>query len=160
MRGDTSGNVVHPFFVHFSNAVGMHFRAGVEDSPAMLQLQARHAQRVLEQMSEVGKSNNAGLITQILLCTTSGCLFQRMFHPTRIYLKKACDTMNAAKLRFIPIFGRPPELTEEVQERLAVLSQAIYLENYLSLAIDRAQPTMTVRIEKEFRHELQVGVLH
>ena len=159
MRGDTSGNVVHPFFVHFSNAVGMHFRAGVEDSPAMLQLQARHAHQVLKHMSEAGKSNNAGLITQILLCTTAGCLFQRLFRPTRIYLKKACDTINAANLRFIPVFGRPPELTEEVQERLAVLSQAIYLENYLYLAIDRAPPTMTAQIEREFRHELQVGGL-
>jgi Holliday junction resolvasome RuvABC ATP-dependent DNA helicase subunit len=67
--------------------------------------------------------------------------------------------MNAADLRFIPVFGRSPELTEEVQERFAVLSQILYTENYLALVIDRSAPTMTARIEQEFRHELPVRVL-
>ena len=158
MRGDTSGNVVHPFFVHTSNSVGMHLRAGLEASPAMLQLHAKHSQRALEQMSEVGRSDDAGLKVQMLLCATSACVFQRWFRPARAYLTKACDAMNATNLRFIPVFGRPPELTEEVQERLAVLSQILYTENYLALVIDRSAPTMTARIEEEFRHELQVRV--
>ena len=160
MHGDTSGDVVHPFFVHFSSAIGMHLCAGVGDSLAMLQLQARHSQRVLEHMSEADKSGNAELKAQMLICAASGCLFQRLFRPARVYLTKACNAMNAADLRFIPVFGRPPELIEEVQERLAVLSQIIYTENYLFLAIDRTPPTMATRIEKEFRHELQVRVLH
>jgi hypothetical protein len=160
MHGDTSGDIVHPFFVYFSSAIGMHLCAGVGDSPAMLQLQAKHAQRTLEHMSIADKSDNAELKVQILLSTASGCLFQRMFHPARFYLTKACDVMNAADLRFIPVFGRPPELTEEVQERLAALSQIVYMENYLFLAIDRTPPTMTARIEKEFRRGLQVRVLH
>jgi hypothetical protein len=61
--------------------------------------------------------------------------------------------------RFVPFFGRPPELTEEVQEGLAVLSQIVYTENYVFLAIDRTPPTMAVRIERKFRRELQVRVL-
>jgi hypothetical protein len=40
-----------------------------------------------------------------------------------------------------------------------VLSQIVYMENYLFLAIDRTPPTMAVRIEKEFRRKLQVRVL-
>ena len=160
MHGDTSGDVVHPFFVHFSSAIGMHLCAGVGDSPAMLQLQKKHAQRTLEHMSIAGKSDNAELQVQIFLSTASGCLFQRMFQPARFYLTKACGVMNAADMRFIPVFGRPPELTEEVQERLAALSQIVYMENYLFLAIDRTPPTMTARIEKEFRRGLQVRILH
>jgi hypothetical protein len=160
MRGDTSGDVVHPFFVHASNALGMHLRGGVGDSPAMIRLHAKHAQRSVEQMSEADKSDNAELKAQMYLYPAFGCLFQRWFKPARIYLAKACDIVDAANMRFIPVFGRPPELTEEVQENLAVLSQTVYIENYLSLAIDRTPPTMTVRIENEFRHELQVRVLH
>jgi hypothetical protein len=160
MHGDTSGDVVHPFFVHWSNTIGMHLCAGVGNSPAMSQLQAKHAQRTLEHLSETGKSDNAGLKAQMLLCAASGCLFQRFFRPARFYLTKACDVMNAADLRFIPVFGRPPELTEGVQERLTVLSQIVYMENYLFLAIDQTPPTMASRIEKEFRRELQVRVLH
>jgi hypothetical protein len=160
MRGDTSGDVVNPFFVHISNAIGMHLRAGVGESPAMIQLHAKHAQRTLEQMSEAGKSDNPELKAQMLLYATSATLFQRWFQPARTYLRKACDTINAANLRFIPVFGRPSELTEEVQERFAVLSQIVYMENYLGLAIDRTPPTMATRIEEEFRHELQVRGLH
>ena len=156
MHGDTSGDVVHPFFVHTSNAVGMHLRICVGDSPAMVRLHAKHAQRALEQISEVGRSGNMQLKAQMYLYAASACLFQRWFQPARAYLTEACDAVDAANLRFIPVSGRPPELTEEVQERLAVLSQIMYMENYLSLAIDRAPPTMTARIEEEFRHELQV----
>ena len=75
---------------------------------------------------------------------------------TREYLKKACIALNAAKLRFIPDTGRPPELTEEVHERLALLSQVIYFEHYLFLAVDGLEPKMAARIEGEFRYELQV----
>ena len=126
----------------------------------MLRLHARHTQRALERMSEAGKSDNAELKTQMLLCATSACIFQRWFQPGRAYLTEACDIVNSADLRFIPVFGRPPELTEEVQERIGVLSQIVYTENYLFLAIDRTPPIMAARIEEEFRFELQVGILH
>ena len=62
-------------------------------------------------------------------------------------------------MQFIPASGRPPELTEEVQERLAVLSQLVYLENYLFLAVDRMKPNMTVRLEREFQREFQVRII-
>jgi hypothetical protein len=119
MCGDTSGDVVHPFFVHTSNSVGMHLHAGVGDSPAMLQLHAKHSQRALEQMSEVGKSDDAEL--KLKCCSAP---------PPRVSSNGGSGLLalisRSANLRFIPVFGRPPELTEEVQERLAVLSQILY----------------------------------
>ena len=98
------------------------------------------------------------LNAQISVYSASSCISQRWFQFARLYLAKGCSIVNTANLRFVPASGRPPELTEEVQERLAVLSQLVYLENYLFLAIDQITPTMTARIEKEFRHELQVRV--
>ena len=77
---------------------------------------------------------------------------------SREYLTKACIALNVAKLRFIPDTGCPPVFTEDVHERLAVLSQVIYLEHHLFFAVDGLEPRMTARIEKEFRHELQVRV--
>ena len=59
-------------------------------------------------------------------------------------------------MQFIPAFGRPPELAEEVQESLAVLSQLIDLENYLFLAIH--QMKIMTRLEKEFQREFQVRI--
>ena len=42
----------------------------------------------------------------------------------RSFLTTGCSAINAADLQFIPTFGRPPELAEEVQaQSLAVLSQ-------------------------------------
>jgi len=59
-------------------------------------------------------------------------------------------------LQFIPTYGQPPEYSEEFRERSTILSQAIYFENYMFLARGGLEPKLTVRIEREFRHELQV----
>ena len=159
MRGDTSGSVVHPFFIHAAHALGMHFCASVGDSPAMIRLHARHAQRALEQTLEAGKTDNVELKAQVYINHTSGCISQRWFQLARTFLTKGCSAVNAANMQFIPASGRPPELTEEVQERLAALSQLVYLENYLFLAIDRMKPNMTARLEREFQRELQVRII-
>ena len=76
----------------------------------------------------------------------------------RSFLTTGCGAVNAANLQFIPTFGCPPELAEEVQESLTVLSQLVYLENYLFLTIDRMKSKMTTRLEKEFQRELQVSI--
>ena len=160
MRGDTSGTIIHPYFIHSAHAVGMHFCTGVGDSPAMIRLHAKHAQRALEQILEADKSDDTELRAEVSVYSTSACLSQRWFQIARSFLTRGCSAVNTANLRFIPASGRPPELTEEVQEKFAVLSQLVYLENYLFLAIDQITPNMTVRIEKEFRYELQVRVSH
>ena len=85
-------------------------------------------------------------------------LHSRWIDSARKCLTKTCIALNAANLRFIPATGRPPGLTEDVRERAVVLSQVIYLESYMFLAVDGTEPKMTVRIEKEFRHDLQVNV--
>ena len=158
MQGDTSNTIVHPFFVHATTGLGIHFCAGTRDLHAMVQLRAKHGQRSFEQIAEITKGNNANLKAQVYLFVTSGSLYGRWFGISREYLRKACIALNAANLRFIPTTGRPPELTEDVYERLVTLSQIIYFENYMFLAVDGTEPMMTTRIEKEFRHELQVRV--
>ena len=155
IRADLSNAVVHPFFIHATAGLGMHFRANISDTPDMVRLHAKHGQLAWEQVVEISKGNDAHLKTQAYLLTATGSLYGRWFNFSREYLKKACIALNAAKLGFLPITGRPPELTEEVTERLAILSQNIYFENYMFLAVDGIEPKMTVRLEKEFRYELQ-----
>ena len=67
--------------------------------------------------------------------------------------------LNKADLRFLPVYGRPAELSEQVREDAAVLSQAIYLENYFYLTLGGPAPAMGARIEKEFRLDLQVRTI-
>ena len=88
------------------------------------------------------------------VATTSITLSSKGF-PLR-YIQKACEAINTAGLRFIPTHGQPPEFSERLHERFSVLSQIIYFENYLFLACGGAEPTMTARIEEEFRYQLPV----
>jgi len=124
----------------------------------MVRLQAKHTQLALEQLAEIVRGSDTNLRAQAFLYLAAASLYARWFVASREYLRKACIALNAANLRFIPATGSPPGLTEDVHERLAILSQTIYLENYLFLAVDETEPKVTVRIEKEFRHELQVRV--
>lgn len=153
---DLSNTVVHPFFTHAAAGLGMHFRANISDTPDMVRLHARHGQLAWEQTAEISKGNDAHLKAQAYLLNATGALYGRWFDFCRQYLTKACLALNAAKLRFLPATGRPPELTEEVIERLAALSQNIYFENYMFLAVDGVEPKMTARLEKEFRYEVRV----
>ena len=136
--------------------LGMYFWADVGYSVRMVRLRAKHAQRTFEQVAEISKGSDANLTVQVLLYIAVTSLHGRWFEFTRQYLTRTCIALNAANLRFAPVTGRPPILTDDVRERVVVLSQVIYLENYLFLVVDGKEPNMTVRIEKEFRHELQV----
>ena len=139
--------------------LGMHFCANTtgSDSPEMVRLHATHGQLSFEQVAEISKGDDAMLKAQTFLQVATSSLYGRWFGFCRRYLTKACIALNAAKLQFIPTIGRPPGLTEDVLERLAILSQSIYFENYMFLAVDGKEPGMTVRIEKEFRYELPVS---
>lgn len=158
LRGDLSNTVVHPFFVHALVGLGIYFCTGIGDSPTTVLLHARHAQRAFEQISEVSGGSNASLTVQVLFSLTSMTLHSRWLGFARKCLIKTCVALNAAGLRFIPVDGRPPGFTEDVRERLVVLSQVIHLENYMFLTIDGMEPKMTARIEKEFRDDLQVKI--
>jgi len=158
LRGDVSNAIVSPFFVHAMAGFGMYFCAGVGHSPGMVRLRVKHAQRAFEQLEEIASGSNANLTVQVSFSLAVMALYSRWFDTARKFLKRACIALNAAGRRFIPATGRPPELTEDVRERLVVLSQVIYMENYMFLVVDGTEPKMTVRIEQEFRDDLQVRV--
>ena len=102
--------------------------------------------------------NDIDLLVHVLCYVASTSLLARAPNYSRHSLKKACIALNAAKLRFIPDTGRPPELSEEVRERVVVLSQIVHLENYMFLAVDGIEAQMAARIEEEFREVLQASV--
>ena len=157
MHGDTSNAVVHPFFIPATAGLGVRFNPTIRGSLPMVKLWAKYGQSSLEYVLEISKGNDMDLQVQVYLFSTTVSLHERWFGFTRRYLTKACVALNTAKLRFIPDAGRLPELTEDVHERLATLSQLIYFEHYMFFAMDGLEPKMTARIEKEFRQELQVG---
>lgn len=156
MDGDTSGATLDPFFIFAAQALGMHLCKGMDNSPAMIRLQARHVQRSLELLAEVLRGSDLELKAQVALWVVAGSLIMRLSSLTHPYIGKACEAVNAAGLQFIPTYGRPPEFTEGLHEKFSILSQVIYFENYSFLTCGGATPTMTARIEEEFRCRLQV----
>lgn len=156
LRGDTSGVILNPFFIHGAQSLGMYFCEGVEKSPAMVRLHAKHVQTCLESILEVFREHDWELRAQVALWVTAGSVTIWALTLAGMYIKKGCEAINTGGLQFVPTYGRPPEFSEGLHEKLSVLSQIIYFENFLFLTCGGAVPTMTARIEEEFRRKLPV----
>ncbi|KAF9646810.1 hypothetical protein BDM02DRAFT_2889392 [Thelephora ganbajun] len=154
LRGDTSGAVIHPFFISAAQSLGMHFCEGMGNLPAMIRLQAKYLQTCLELLADIFKGHDWELRAQAVLWAVVGSVISWQSHLTTLYVKKSCEAVNTAKLQFVPTYGRPPAFSEDLHEKFCVLSQVIYFENFSFLACGGAEPSMTARIEKEFRHRL------
>ena len=128
----------------------------MEKSSAMIRLQARYIQASLESLVDIFGGRDWELRAQAALWVAAGSIILPTSVLTFPYIQKGCEAVNTGKLQFIPTYGRPPDFSEELHEKLSVLSQTIYFENFLFLTCGGAEPTMTARIEKEFRHQLQV----
>lgn len=134
----------------------MHFCEGMDNSPTMVHLQARHMQATLESLADIFKGQDWELRAEIALWVIAGSIVLSADALSLLYVQRGCEAIEAARLQFIPTYGRPPEFSEALHEKLSVLSQIIYFENFLFLTCGGAEPTMTTEIEMEFRHRLQV----
>ena len=157
--GDTSNAVVNRYFVYGFQAIGMHLYGAPDDSLAMVRLQAEYCQRAWETLIEIYATGDQRLKVQGLLFFVHALVIMGFTASTQLYHLKLCEIINEANLQFLPIYGYPPKLSEQVREDAAVLSQAIYLENYIYLALGGPAPTMTARVEREFRLDLQVRAI-
>jgi len=150
LRGDTSDTLVNQYFVYSFQAIGMHLCRAIGKSPSMVQLQVRYGQRAWETLIEIYKTDNQKLKAQAVLFFVHALVIMGFAAGPPLYLLKVCTLIDGANLRFLPVYRCPPELLEQVREDAAVLSQAIYMENYLYLALGGSAPMMTARIEREF----------
>ena len=156
LSGDISNTVVDRHFVYGFQAFGMFFCKAPGESPSLVLMQARYAQRFWETLIEIYKTDNQRLKAQGVLLFAYALVMMGFPIVPLFYFSKVCNLIDSGDLRFLPVYGRPPELSEQVREDAAVLSQAIYLENYLYLALSGPVPVKTARIEREFRADLQV----
>jgi len=157
-RGDTSNAVVNRYFVYSFRAVGTHLCKVLDESPAMVRLQARYVQKAWESFIEIYRTDQR-LAAQGMLVFLHSLIIMGFPPPVQFYLLKVYDLIDDGNLRFLPVYGRPPELSDQVREDTAVLSQAIYLENYFHLALGGSAPTRTTKIEQEFRRDFQVRII-
>lgn len=134
----------------------MHFCKDMHNSPTIVYLHARHTQMTLESLADVFQGRDWELRAQAALWVVAGSIILSAEDFPPVYIQRGCEAIDAAGLQFIPTYGRPPELSDALHEKLSILSQFIYFENFLFLTCGGAEPTLTARIEKEFRHQLQV----
>ncbi|KAF9642933.1 hypothetical protein BDM02DRAFT_3264295 [Thelephora ganbajun] len=155
LRGDTSGTVINRYFIHGLQATGMHLCGVPEETPAMVLLQARYAQMAWESLIEFFKTDQQKDKVQGIVLLVHAFIIMGFTSSAQFYLSKMCKIIDKAKLQFLPAYGRPAGLSEQVREDASVLSQVIYLENFFYLTLGGPAPVMTTRIEREFRLDLQ-----
>ena len=133
LDGDTSGTVIHLSFIPATHSLGMHFCEGMANCFTMFTLYARYVQEALEQLMEVLKETtrqkNWDLQGQVALWIAIGSVVMLLSEVMTLYVKKSCDAVNLGGLWFIPTYG-PLEFSEDLYERLSVLLQIIYFENF------------------------------
>ena len=156
VRGDKSGAVLHRHFSDGLQTMGLHFGVRPDETPAMVRLQARYVQEAWESFIDLSQSDQHRTKAQALVMITHSFVILGLTSAAQLYALRLCKVIEDSKLQFFPECGRPAELSEQVREEVSVLSQAIYLENYIYLALGASPPTKTKTIEREFRLELQV----
>ena len=156
LRGDVSNTVVNRYFVYGLQATGMYFCEALEATPAMVWLQARYAQLAWETLVEIHGTGDNKLKAQGLMLFVHATVIMGFTALSQFYLSMVCKIIDKAKLQFLPVHGCPAELSEQVREDAAVLSQVIYLVNYFHLTLNGSMSPMMARIEKEFRLDLEV----
>ena len=158
-RGDTSSAVVNRYFVYAFRTIGTHLSEVLDESPAMVRLQARYIQKAWESLIEIYRTENQRLSAQGILLFLHSLIIMGFPQTAQDYILKVYGLVNDGNLQFLPVYGRPPELSDQVREDAAVLSQTIYLENYMHLAFGGPTPVQTAKIEREFRGDFQVRVI-
>ena len=158
-RGDTSNAVVDRHFVYSCQTIGTHLCEALDESPIMARLLAVHGQKAWETLIEIQKMNDRRLFAQGLLFFVYSLIIMGWPLNAQFYLLKVCEFVDKENLQFLPAYGRPPRLSEQVREEAAVLSQTIYLENYFYLALGGLPPRKTTTIEREFRQDFQVRTI-
>ena len=159
LRGDTSNAVVNRYFVYSFQTIGLSFPVARDESPATVRLLAGYIQRAWETFIDIYETDNQKLKAQGLLLLIHSLVNGEFHAGARFYLLKVCELINNGDLRYMPVYGRPPELSDQVREDAAVLSQTIFLENYFYLALDGQPPVKTAKIEREFRWDFQVRII-
>jgi hypothetical protein len=158
LRGDSSNAVVHRHFVDGLQAIGIHLGGTPDEIPALIRLQARYAQAAWESLIQLNQTDQERDKAQALVLLAHAFIILKLTAGAQLYLLKACMIIGKAKLKFLPEYGPPTELSEQTREEFSVLSQAIYLENYFYLTLGGTAPVKTAEIEQEFRVDLQVRI--
>lgn len=157
MRGDESNTIMDTFYVYGAHSIGMPYCSRVDNIPAMARSLAIRTQVVWERLAEIVQGNDNKLKVQTTLNVAASFTYVRLTQSAALYIQKCWGFIERENMRFVPAYGHPPPLSEELRETVVALSQSIYWANYLFLMCGGPEPRATLRLENEFRKELPVS---
>ena len=104
LRGDI---IIHPFFVYAARVLGIYFYDGIDDSPTIIRLQAKHLQTAFERLAEIFKEPQSagGALGHCWVNCRVG-----NFAPQ--HMRRGCEAINTAGLRYIPTYEQSPEFSD------------------------------------------------
>ena len=159
LRGDTSNTVVDRHFVYALQGLGVHVCGVPEQTSAMILLQVNYVQMAWETLLQLNETNQTRARAQGMVLATHAAILVGFISLAQLHLLEACKIIKKGNFRFLPEYGPSPALSDQVREEISTLTQAIYLENYIYLALNGPAPVRTAGIEREFRLDLRVRVI-
>ena len=161
VEGDFINPNVHPYFIHLSNMLGCYLYQETQLNFRLLYLNSLLVTACLESVVTLTEGVDPLACVQAnLLAAQTFFYTNRMSHGLQ-YFHSARDIVNRHHLRLVPT--QTPggdnsglfQLTQDARERISLLSQALYVDAYLSL-IHGENGNQLSRIETEFRFHLPV----
>jgi hypothetical protein len=148
LRGDLSGTVVHPFFVHFANLAGCHLYQQHRRSFSLLSIESIYLRLTLTQLQTMQENDdpNAYALANQLMATSCFCAYR--VSSGLWYMRRATKTLKSHGIRF--------QLSQVAQMGVIAFVSVLYTEMLMQLLIGRSEGDF-YDIELQFREQLPVG---
>lgn len=159
IHGDMEGGAIHAFFIHYAHIWGCHLYQQFRYDFVLLFLQSIYVYMAVESLSTIREKDNPILLTQALLMTSE--MYFHTHHPDfgLRYLEMAAGVVRKNRLRFVMRSQNSAHgavsVTEDIRQRVGLLSQLLYVETELFLLAGR-DPNLFDELEVEFKFDLPV----
>ena len=172
VMGDLS-NTARRFFTYFITVYGCHLDQERRRTFDLLHVQALLTQICLETVLLMEREDVEDPFTfvQAYYLMANSCFYTYTYIPGKRYLKKAIETAKKHGVRMVErsfsdssdspnlnmIMDPPPEHLDSVQERVATLSQMIFVPLQHRIMTGDSDVRVSEYLEDQFRNELPVG---
>ena len=145
--------MVHPFFIYFAQLAGCHFYQERRREFFLLHLEGMYLNMVWESLRDMNEDDDSFAVAQAYQLMSLAYFYSQQIHLGRKFFQKAIALFreNWTDFSTYPL----PDLTESLQERIAFLGEAIYLEIDCNFMFGLAQE-FTLDLVHGYRYELPV----
>ena len=161
LEGDFVNPSVHPYFIHLSSMLGCYLYQETQLDFRLLYLNSLLVTACLESVTTLTEDVCPLACAQANILAAQTFIYTNRVNHGLQYFHSARDIVNRHHLRLVP--AQTPggnhsglfQLTEDARERISLLSQALYIDVYLSL-VHGDTGNQFSRLETEFRFHLPV----